>query len=75
MSDWTLGENKAKQSQSYLAPRILWGLKTYLKKQSQFAGVANQRKLLYERNIWQYKALAGTEKQSQFVRKESPDKC
>ena len=27
---------KAKQTQSYLAPRIFWGLKTKLKKQSQF---------------------------------------
>ncbi|HCO95174.1 MAG TPA: hypothetical protein DIU00_14685 [Phycisphaerales bacterium] len=35
--DWTLGENKAKQTQSYLAPRFIWGLKTPdLKKQTQF---------------------------------------
>jgi len=29
-------KNKAKQTQSYLAPRIFWGLKTNLKKQTQF---------------------------------------
>ena len=28
---------KAKQTQYYLAPRFIWGLKSYLKKQSQFA--------------------------------------
>jgi len=31
-------KNKAKQSQYYLAPRFIWGLKGYLKKQSQFFG-------------------------------------
>jgi len=30
--DWTLGENKPKQSQYYLAPRFIWGLKTQFEK-------------------------------------------
>jgi len=52
---------KAKQSQYYLAPRFIWGLKngfektkpikTDLKKQSQFSGVNNWRKVLYERKL------------------------
>jgi len=29
---------------------------------------ANRRKLLYERDIWQYIDLWGTKKQSQFIR-------
>ena len=36
--DWTLGENKPKQSQYYLAPRFIWGLEPNMKKQSQFDG-------------------------------------
>jgi len=35
--DWTLGENKPKQTQFMLAPSIAGGLKRNLKKQSQFA--------------------------------------
>jgi hypothetical protein len=37
-----------------------------LKKQSQFGRGLNQRKLLYERRLWQYTSLRGTKKQSQF---------
>jgi hypothetical protein len=46
----------------YLAPSTAGGLK----KQSQFAGQANRRKLLYERRLWQYTALPVNLKQSQF---------
>jgi hypothetical protein len=36
-----------------------------LKKQSQFVGGANRRKLLYERILWQYIGLWVTKKQTQ----------
>jgi hypothetical protein len=39
-----------------------------LKKQSQFAGGAKWRKFIYERVLWQYFALRGTKKQSQFTK-------
>jgi len=35
------------------SPQIFWGLKTGLKKQSQFAGGLNWRKVFYRRNLWQ----------------------
>jgi len=41
-----------------------------LKKQSQFSGGVNLRKVLYERILWQNNALQGTKKQSQFIRSE-----
>jgi len=49
-----------------VSPQIFWGLKGYLKKQSQFDGGRNWRKLLFERLLWQYTALRGTKKQTQF---------
>ena len=46
-------KNKAKQTQSWLAPSTAGGQKTDLKKQSQFTSGANRRKLFFERILWQ----------------------
>jgi len=44
-------KNKPNQTQSYLAPRSLWGLKGNLKKQSQFLMESNELKTSSDNEI------------------------
>ena len=64
-------KNKPKQTQFYLAPSTAVGLKTNLKKQSQFAsgqiGVKSYLKGVYG-NIAAWEARKNKAKQSQFCR-------
>ena len=46
-----VAKNKANQTQSQLALRSLWGLKTNLKKQSQFARGRNGRNYNYNKDL------------------------
>ncbi len=56
---------KANQTQYYLAPRIFWGLKTNLKKRTQFSNGQNELKYLYERGLWRILRFGAAKKQSQ----------
>ncbi len=59
------GKNESKSG-------VYWGLFVVnLKKQSQFAKGHNERKYLYEREIWRFKRLGAAKKQSQFKAKQT----
>jgi hypothetical protein len=55
-----------KQSRYYGSEFGVKNEETNLKKQSQFAGCKNRRKLLIEGKLWQNLSLRGTKKQSQY---------
>jgi hypothetical protein len=55
-------KNKPKQTQSRLAPSTAGGLKTYLKKQTQFRKGTNEHKCLLKREIRLKFAISGCKK-------------
>ena len=54
-----------KQTQFYLAPRFIWGLRILSEKTKPICSQTNRRKLLCERTLWQNAHLLDAKKQSQ----------
>jgi len=57
------------RTQFYLAPRFIWGLKDQFEKTNPICVGFTKCKVFNGRILWQYSALRGTKKQSQFKAK------
>jgi len=68
---WKQTQFKAKQSQYYLAPRFIWGLKTQFEKTKPIFEGTKWLIFYNDKGLWRFKGAGAAKKQSQFKAKQS----